>query len=133
MPFRHSIRVRYAECDMQGVVFNAHYLAYCDDAFGAWLDVAMPGEMVYVGNPGTFDVVVKQAIVTWHRAVRYPETVDIDCSVTRWGTSSFDVRFDGSVAGERRFDVVITYVNVAPGTSKPAPVAADAVAALGGR
>ena len=32
MSFRHSIRVRYGECDMQGVVFNAHYLAYVDDA-----------------------------------------------------------------------------------------------------
>jgi acyl-CoA thioester hydrolase len=133
MTFRHSIRVRYAECDMQGIVFNAHYLAYCDDAFGAWLDGAMPGAMVYAGNPGTFDVVVKRAVVTWHRAVRFPETVDIDCSVARWGTSSFDVRFDGSASGERRFDVVVTYVNVTPGTHAPTAVADDVVTALGGR
>ena len=26
-PFRHRIRVRYAEIDGQGVVFNAHWLA----------------------------------------------------------------------------------------------------------
>ena len=26
----HRIRVRYGEVDMQRVVFNAHYLAYCD-------------------------------------------------------------------------------------------------------
>ena len=133
MPFRHSLRVRYAECDMQGIVFNAHYLAYCDDAFGAWLDAAMPGTMVYAGNDGSFDVVVKQAVVTWHRTVRYPETVDIDCSVARWGTSSFDVRFEGSVGGQPRFDVVVTYVNVAPGTHEPAPVADAVVAALGER
>jgi acyl-CoA thioesterase FadM len=30
--YRHTIRVRYGECDMQRVVFNAHYFAYCDDA-----------------------------------------------------------------------------------------------------
>jgi acyl-CoA thioester hydrolase len=27
-PFRHRFRVRYAECDAQSVVFNAHYFAY---------------------------------------------------------------------------------------------------------
>ena len=26
------LRVRYHECDQQGVVFNAHYLAYADMA-----------------------------------------------------------------------------------------------------
>jgi len=31
-PYRHSIRVRYGEVDRQGVVFNAHYMAYMDDA-----------------------------------------------------------------------------------------------------
>jgi hypothetical protein len=32
-PFRHRIRVRYSECDQQGVVFYPHYLA--------WFDIAM--------------------------------------------------------------------------------------------
>lgn len=27
-----SAPVRYSECDQQGVVFNAHYLAYADEA-----------------------------------------------------------------------------------------------------
>ena len=33
-PFVHSVRVRYAECDRQGVVFNAYYFAY-------WLRTAL--------------------------------------------------------------------------------------------
>ena len=28
--FRHRIRVRYNECDPQGLVFNANYLTYFD-------------------------------------------------------------------------------------------------------
>lgn len=35
--FAHHIRVRYQECDMQKVVFNAHYLAYCDETAAAWM------------------------------------------------------------------------------------------------
>jgi acyl-CoA thioesterase FadM len=29
-PLEYSLRVRYGECDMQGVLFNSHYLAWFD-------------------------------------------------------------------------------------------------------
>ena len=29
---RHRLRVRYSDCDPQGVLFNANYLTYFDDA-----------------------------------------------------------------------------------------------------
>ena len=29
-PLAHTVRVRYGECDLQGIVFNAHYLSYFD-------------------------------------------------------------------------------------------------------
>ena len=32
LPFSHRLRVRYGECDAQGIVFNANYLAYVDVA-----------------------------------------------------------------------------------------------------
>jgi acyl-CoA thioester hydrolase len=130
MTYRHTLRVRYAECDMQGVVFNAHYLAYCDDAFAAWLDDVLPGAMSFVGNTGSFDVMVKKTVVTWHGGLSFGDVVDIDCSVPRWGTSSFDVSFAGSVDGDPRFEVVTTYVNVTPGTHTPARVADKVKAAL---
>jgi len=34
-PFRHQLRVRFNECDPQGVVFNANYLVYFDVALSA--------------------------------------------------------------------------------------------------
>jgi len=36
VPYRHPVRIRYGECDMQKVVFNANYLAYIDDATDTW-------------------------------------------------------------------------------------------------
>ena len=38
--FRHRIRVRYSECDLQGVVFNANYLTYLDEAMTELLRAA---------------------------------------------------------------------------------------------
>ena len=37
MTYIQTIRVRYGEVDAQGVVFNAHYLAYLDDVSDTWL------------------------------------------------------------------------------------------------
>ena len=37
MAHHARIRVRYGEVDQQGVVYNAHYLAYVDDVFDTLL------------------------------------------------------------------------------------------------
>ena len=37
MGYSQDIRVRYGEVDAQGVVCNAHYLAYLDDVADTWL------------------------------------------------------------------------------------------------
>ena len=43
-PYEHRVAVRYLEVDRQGVVFNAWYLAYFDDALTGFLDhMAEPG------------------------------------------------------------------------------------------
>jgi hypothetical protein len=48
----------------------------------------------------------------------------------RWGTTSFDVRVVGSVAGEERVVVDLVYVSVVPGTHRPSPVPDHIRAAL---
>ena len=35
--FHHKIRVRFSETDLQGIVFNANYLIYCDVAWTEYL------------------------------------------------------------------------------------------------
>jgi acyl-CoA thioester hydrolase len=122
MGFRQQVRVRYGECDMQGVVFNAHYLAYSDDAVDTWLRQALPGQ-VYAGQPGaTFDFMTKVASVTWYRGLRFGELADLECSVSRFGRTSFDITIEGTAGGEPSFTTTLTYVSVEPGTHHPCPV-----------
>lgn len=131
-PFRHTIKVRYGECDMQGVVFNAHYLAYADDAILQWFASVLPaGAMFVTGNDSaTLDFMVKKVVVTWSAGSTVSDVLDLDCSVDRWGNTSFDVVVRGSTGGEERFDVVLTYVSVTPGTHKPCRVPDSLKAAL---
>ena len=50
--FIHRVRVRYGEVDMQRVVFNAHYLAYCDDAADLWFRTLGRGSRRALGHHG---------------------------------------------------------------------------------
>jgi acyl-CoA thioester hydrolase len=122
--YRHDIRVRYGDCDMQQVVFNANYLAYCDDAVMCWFAARLGARM------HEFDCMLKSLTITWHRPLRVGERASLDCHVTRWGSSSYDVAIDGHVAGEPSFQTTIVYVSTTPGAPTVAPVPEWVKAAL---
>ena len=127
MSYTHQIRVRYGEVDMQRVVFNAHYLAYCDDAVERWL--AALGLNVFDHG---WDFMLKKAVIEWAGAATVHDVVDIAVAVRRWGNTSFDVGFTGSVAGSPVFDCTITYVGVKAGTRETMPPPPEVRALLGG-
>ncbi|HEX8805275.1 MAG TPA: thioesterase family protein [Acidimicrobiales bacterium] len=123
--YRHEIRVRYGEVDMQRHVFNAHYLAYMDDACDTWFRLALG----HYEDHG-FDMVVKRAELTWAGGATFGDVLAIDVSVARWGRTSFDVGFAGSVGERPVFEGTLTYVSVTPGTMAPVPVPESVRAAL---
>lgn len=103
---------------MQRHVFNAHYLAYADDACNAWFRSVF-GEQ-YLNQD--IDFVVKRADITWHGSAGFDDLIAIDVAVRRWGTTSFAIGFDGSVAGDPVFEAVITYVYIdEDGQARPVP------------
>ena len=62
------MRVRYAECDQQRVVFNAHYFAYFDVALTeVWRHAGIPYERMIAS--GT-DMVVVEARARFHAPAR---------------------------------------------------------------
>lgn len=118
MGFRHDIRIRYQECDMQKVVFNAHYLAYCDETSAAWMQEAFG----WNGADDGFDWMLVRAEIDWRSSATYGDTLTVDAAVERWGTTSFAVRYAGAVGDRDVFTALITYVSVAPGTTAKMPV-----------
>jgi YbgC/YbaW family acyl-CoA thioester hydrolase len=120
--YRQQIRVRYGECDLQGVVFNANYLVYVDDVIERWLAATLP--------VGALDYMVRKATLDWTAPARVGDVLDLTASVSRWGRTSYDVTVTGAVAGTPVFTAVLTCINVTPGTHTPAPVPDDVRAAL---
>lgn len=125
--FEHRIRVRYGEVDMQQVVFNAHYLAYCDDAADEWFRTIGQGD----GSTG-WEVMVKKAEIVWHAAARVRDELVLAVSVSRWGVTSFDVHLAGGVGDTHVFDATLTYVAVDSSSGVPVPVPPSFRAAVEG-
>jgi acyl-CoA thioester hydrolase len=124
--YRHRVRIRYGECDMQKVVFNANYLAYIDDATDTWFREVLGG----FESEG-FDFMVKKLTVEWTSAARFGEVLELDLAVDRWGTTSFDVGVSGHVGERPVLTATLVYVSTLPGAPTKVPVPESVRAALG--
>ncbi|MBP8147002.1 MAG: YbgC/FadM family acyl-CoA thioesterase, partial [Acidovorax sp.] len=83
----HRLRVRWAEVDMQKIVFNAHYLMYIDTAMSEyWRALALPYEasMHILGG----EMYVKKATVEYHASAKLDDTLDVGMRCARIGNSS---------------------------------------------
>ncbi len=103
-----SAPVRYAECDQQGVVFNAHYLAYADEAVVHVLrqtGVAYD-ELLARG----LDTSVVASELQWSAPARWGDVVDVDGTVERVGRTSFVVAMTVAVGDRLCCRVRTTYV-----------------------
>jgi len=94
--FRHlePLRVRWAEIDAQGIVFNGHYLTYLDTAIsGYWRALALPyaDTMKQLGG----DLFVRRATLDYLGSARYDDRLDIGIRCREFGNSSMKV--DGAV------------------------------------
>ena len=118
--FVHRVRPRYAEVDLQGVVFNAHWLTYFDEACTRFFEhLGFDAAKDFFES---FDVMLVKAVLEWQGPAGFDELVDIGVTIARIGTKSFDVRYTAAV-GERPACVgIITYVSVTPGTHDSTPI-----------
>lgn len=125
MTFSIDFQIRYGEVDLQGVVFNAHYLAYVDHCVDQWLR-----SLDVIGGDNQWDIMVKKATVEWHGSAGIGDVLTLVPHVSRWGNTSFDITVDGSVGERPVFQAVILYVGVSKGTTQPVPVPEHVRAAL---
>jgi acyl-CoA thioester hydrolase len=85
-PFAHRLRVRFAECDPQGVVFNAHFLAYFDVSITELWRAAFGSYQTMIDRG--VDVVVADARLSFAAPARFDDLLTLDVEVTRLGNTS---------------------------------------------
>ena len=116
------LRVRWAEVDMQKIVFNAHYLMYVDTAMSEyWRALALPYEASMLALGG--EMYVKKATVEYHASARLDDTLDVGLKCARIGNSSC-LFTAGIFCGDRLLisaELVYVFADPATQTSKPVP------------
>jgi acyl-CoA thioester hydrolase len=119
--FYHRLRVRWAETDPQGIVFNGHYLTYFDVAiteFWRALGIPYPSTVERFG----LDLFVVKATVEYHAPAHYDDELEIGVRVGRIGNSSMQFVL-GIFRGEAHLiSGEVIYVAAHPQTRQPQPV-----------
>ena len=118
--FEHGLRVRYAECDSLGVVFNAHYFAYFDIAITELWRAAI-GRYDAMLDAGV-DMVVAEASARFLAPARFDEEIDLEAAIERLGTTSVTTRQRITRDRELLVDGITRHVFVAAGSSSKTPI-----------
>lgn len=118
--FLHPLRVRWAECDAQQIVFNANYFAFYDHAMWEWTRAL--GFESWEAAP---QFVTAHAECDFKAPARFDEELLIGIRAARFGTKSMEVRA-AIFRGDDLLNVgKLNYVYVEPGTTRPAPLPED--------
>jgi acyl-CoA thioester hydrolase len=108
--FSHRLRVRYGECDAQGIVFNANYLAYVDvaltelwrEAFGSYGSVIERG----------VDTVVHESNLLFRASARFDDVLTIAGGFEPLGRTSAVLRLSFGRDEELLVEARLRYVFV---------------------
>jgi acyl-CoA thioester hydrolase len=119
--FSHRLRVRWAEVDRQGIVFNGHYLTYFDVAVTEYyraIGLPYPEGLLQHGT----DLYAKKAAIEYHGSAGYDDLLDVHVRVARLGRSSMQFLLEIYRGEAHLISGELVYVNANPATRKGAPL-----------
>ena len=119
--FSTRLRVRWAEIDSQGVVFNGNYLTYFDvgnTEYWRTLGLTYPDGFLAAG----IDTFAVKATIEYASPARYDDELDVCVRIGKLGRTSFTMAFEIRRSDERLVTGEMIYVCVDPATHKPTPI-----------
>src|SRR2546425_1191548 len=126
--FRHRLRVRYVECDAQGVVFNGHYFTYFDVAMTEFHRelIGRYSELVESG----VGMGVAEARARYHAPAPFAEEIDVAVVPTRVGATSLTVALEVTRGQTLLTEGELRYVFVDLKTRRKGPIPEEVRLAL---
>lgn len=120
-PFRHLLRVRYAECDGQKVVFNAVYGLYVSVACNEFMRAIGYGDERAGGG---MEIQLVKQTTEWRASARFDEVIEIAVQCVQLGNTSFTLGYEFRRHGEAEWFArsETVYVNVDPVTMRKRPL-----------
>jgi len=120
--FCHTLRVRWAEVDKQGIVFNGNYFLYFDVAITEyWRAIGIDYPDGIVKAYGT-DLFAVKACAEYHGSAGFDDFLDIRGRTARLGRSSMQFLLEIWRGDEHLVSGELIYVNADPASRKSAPL-----------
>ena len=127
-PVTYERRVRYADVDSQGIVFNGNYMTYYDDAItDLFLAAGMTADITHAAG---YDVVTAHASMDFRATATLFETLEVDVRIGRIGETSITFELESRVGERVTTEAKIIYVTVDAETFRPTPVPDEFVTAM---
>ena len=119
-PFAHELRVRFGECDPQGIVFNANYLLYFDVAITElWREAGCPWqELVERG----VEAVVAETNIRFLAPAVFDDVIELQATVAQVGTTSITTEIDAVRDGDPLVRGTLRHVCIDTRTREKTPV-----------
>lgn len=117
--FFHPLRVRWAECDAQGIVFNVNYFLYFDVAMTEWMRA-----LGYEGA-SVLEFFTVNAQADFRGSAVFDDTIEIGARCSRLGVKSMTVTLAIFRGEELLTEGRLTYAHADHGTKKTAPLSQD--------
>mgnify|MGYP006278273875 FL=1 len=85
--FTHSLRVRWAEVDLQGIVFNGNYLTYFDVAVTEyWRDAGLIEDVIHPVDH--VEMFARKSTIEYHAPARFDDVLEIGVRCAEFGRTS---------------------------------------------
>ncbi len=91
--FRTELRVRWMECDAQGIVFNGAYLGYLEVAQAEYYR-NLGISIYHLPRSGYFDLAVVKTTIEFKAPALVDEIVEAYVRVSRFGNTSMDMQLE---------------------------------------
>jgi acyl-CoA thioester hydrolase len=122
--FFHPLRVRWAEVDMQGIVFNGHYLTYFDVAFTEyWRATGLPNVLQQAADGR--ELFARKATIEYQAPARFDDVLDIGVRCAGFGRSSVRFIIEIHLGGRHLISGELVYVYADTAERKGVPFPED--------
>lgn len=120
-PFSHTLRVRYSECDAQGIVFNANWFLFVDVAMTEYWRYTLDG---YMGLPKQYgvEVVMAQNGANFRSPAHFDDEITVSVDPVKLGNSSLRMEFTVKRDDQLLWEAFAVYVFVDHETMRPTPI-----------
>jgi acyl-CoA thioester hydrolase len=119
--FSHALRVRWAEVDPQGIVFNANYLMYFDVAateYWRTIGCVYPNAFAEHG----VDTFAVKATLEFRAPARFDDVIDVCVRAARLGRTSLRLALEVERGDQPLVSGELVYVIAGAETRVPTPI-----------